>query len=61
MTVKERAWKSVKAGLKNAQDQAEDQHKELYHTDIELATGKQQVLELKAERKQRKLLGWPRK
>ena len=40
---------SVEVGLKNAQDQANDQHKRLYHTDIELAMAKQQVLELSAD------------
>ena len=40
---------SVKAYLQNAQDQAEDQRKKLYLTKIELATQRQQVLELKAE------------
>ena len=49
LTMEERAWKSAEAGLKKAQDQAKDQHKRLYHTEIELATEKQQVLELKAE------------
>ena len=41
--------KSAKAGLKNAQNQAKDQCKKLYHTKIKLAIEKQQVLELKAE------------
>ena len=49
LTAEERAQKSAKAGLENAQDQAEDQRKMLYYTEIKLATGKQQVLELKAE------------
>ena len=42
-------WKSAEASLQNAQDQAKDQCKKLYHTEIELATQKQMVLELKAE------------
>ena len=31
---------SAEVGLKNAQDQAEDQRKRLYHIEIELATVK---------------------
>ena len=45
---------SVKVGLKNAQDQVEDQRKRLYHTEIELATTKQQVLELSTNLKKAK-------
>ena len=45
---------SVKVGLKNAQDQVEDQRKRLYHTEIELATTKQQVLELSTDLKKAK-------
>ena len=41
LTMEERAWKSVEAGLKKAQDQAKDQHKRVYHTEIELAIEKQ--------------------
>ena len=48
LTVEERARRSVEAGLKSAQDQAEDQRKKLYLTEIELATQKQLVLDLKA-------------
>ena len=40
---------STEASLKNAQDQAEDQRKKLYRIEIELATGRQQVLELSAD------------
>ena len=49
LTAEEKAWISAEVGLKNAQDQAEDQHKRLYLTNIELATAKQQVLELKVD------------
>ena len=35
------------AGLKSAETQAEDQRKELYSTQINLATEKQAVLDLK--------------
>ena len=40
---------SAEAGLKNVQDQAEDQRKKHYLTEIELATQKQLVLDLKAD------------
>ncbi|XP_050248911.1 uncharacterized protein LOC126696172 [Quercus robur] len=39
--------KSAEAGLKSAETQAEDQRKELYSTQINLATEKQAVLDLK--------------
>ena len=44
LIVEERAQRSAVADLQNAQDQAEDQRKKLYHTKIELAT-----LELKTD------------
>ena len=40
LIVEERERRSVKAGLKNAQTQAEDQCKLLYQTEIELATSR---------------------
>ena len=43
------AQKSVEAGLKNAEAQAEDQHKELYTTQLNLATEQAAVLDLKAK------------
>ena len=49
LTAEERVGKSAEANLKNAHNQAEDQRKKLYHTKIELAIKKQQVLELKTE------------
>ena len=49
LIAKEQACRSVEASLENAQDQTEDQHKKLYYTEIELATQKQLVLELKAD------------
>ena len=49
LTVEEKAWKSAEASLQNARDQAEDQHKKLYHIEIKLATEKQLVLELKTK------------
>ena len=49
LTAEERARKSVEADQKNVQDQAEDQRKKLYLTEIELATQKQLVLGFKAE------------
>ena len=49
LTVVDRAHLSAKAGLKNAEIQAEDQCKQLHMTEIELATQRQLVLDLKAE------------
>ena len=49
MIAEERARKNAEAGLKNAQDQAKDQRKKLYHTKIKLTIEKQLVLDLKAE------------
>ena len=40
LTAEERGWKSAEAGLKNAQDQAEEQHKKLHYAKIELVTAK---------------------
>ena len=40
LTDEERGWKSVEASLKNAQDQAEEQHKKLHYAEIELVTAK---------------------
>ena len=45
----ENAYQSVEAGLKTAEAQAEDQRKQLYTTQINLATEKAAVLDLKAE------------
>ena len=49
LTFEERAQRSAEAGLKNVQDQAKDQRKKLYLTEIELATQKQLVLDLKTD------------
>ena len=49
MIAEERAQKSTKADLKNTQNQVEDQCKRFYHIEIELATEKYWVLELKTE------------
>ena len=49
LTTSERDRNSALAGLKNAEAQAEDQHKLLYQIEIELATSKQLALDLKAE------------
>ena len=54
LTAEERERRSVKAKLKNAQDQAKDQRKLLYQIEIELATQTQLILELKAELQQAK-------
>ena len=43
------AHQSAEAGLKTAEAQAEDQHKQLYTTQINLATKKAMILDLKAE------------
>ena len=48
LTTEERECKSAKAGQKNARDQAKEQCKRLHYAEIELATARQQVLELKA-------------
>ena len=45
----DRVHLSAKVGLKNVEMQAEDQHKQLHMTEIELATQRQLVLDLKAE------------
>ena len=49
LTIEERERRSTEASLKNAQDQAEEQRKKLHYAKIELATAKQQVVDLKAE------------
>ena len=45
----ESACQSAEAGLKTAKAQTEDQHKQLYTTQINLATEKTAALDLKAE------------
>ena len=40
MVAEERVRLSAEVGLKNAQDQANDQRKRLYHSEIELAMAK---------------------
>ena len=49
LIVEERERRSVEAGLKNAQTQAEDQRKLLYQTEIELAISRQLVMDLKVD------------
>ena len=49
LTIEEKERKSAQAGLKNVEAQAEDQCKLLYQIEIELATSRQLVLELKVE------------
>ena len=49
LIVEERERRSVEAGLKNAQTQAEDQRKLLYQTEIELATSRQLMMDLKVD------------
>ena len=48
LIVEERERRSVEARLKNGQTQVEDQRKLFYQTDIELATSRQLVMDLKA-------------
>ena len=54
LAAEERERKSAQAGLKNAEAQAEDQHEFIYQTEIELATLRQLVLDLRAELQQAK-------
>ena len=49
LTTEEWERRSAKAGLKNAQTQAEDQRKLLYQTETKLAISRQLVLELRAD------------
>ena len=49
LTASKRDRNSTLAYLKNVETQAEDQHKLLYQTEIELATSKQLALDMKAE------------
>ena len=51
LKVAENGRKSAKAGLKSAEAQAEDQRKELYMTQLNLATEKATVLDLQAKLK----------
>ena len=48
LIAKERERKSVEARLKNGQTQVKDQCKLFYQTEIELATSRQLVMDLKA-------------
>ena len=57
LTAEEKARRSAEARLKNLQDQAEDQHKKLYLTEIELAIQKHLVLHLKAYLEKAKAAG----
>ena len=54
LTTDERGRKSAKVSLKNAQMQTEEQRQKLHYTEIELATAKQQVVDLKAKLKKAK-------
>ena len=54
--------KSIEARLKNVEAHAEDQHKELYTTQLNLTTEQAVVLDLKAKlQKVEEALKWPRK
>ena len=49
LIAKERERKSIEARLKNGQTQVKDQCKLFYQTEIELATSRQLVMDLKAD------------
>ena len=49
LKVVDQACSSAKAGLKTAERQAEDQRQKLHLTEIDLATQKQLVIDLKVE------------
>ena len=49
LATEDRGRKSVEAGLKNAQVQAEKQRKKLHYTEIALATANLQVQDLKVK------------
>ena len=49
LIAEEKERKSAEARMKSAQTQAKDQRKLLYQTEIELATSRQLVLDLRAE------------
>ena len=62
LVAEERARLSAEASLKNAEDQVKDQCKKLHLTEIELATQRQLVLDLKAElQKAKDAAEWSRK
>lgn len=58
LTAEERERRNAKASLKNVEDQAKEQHKKLHYVEIELATAKQQVADLKAELRKAKKAAW---
>ena len=49
LAITDRDRRSTKVGLRNVEAQTEEQRQRHHYTEIELATAKQQVLELKAE------------
>ena len=49
LAITDRDRRSTEVGLRNVEAQSEEQRQRLHYTEIELATAKQQVLELKAE------------
>ena len=49
LKVAKNEWKSAKAGLKSAEAQAEDQCKEFYTTQLNLATKKAAILDLQSK------------
>ena len=61
LTAEEKERRSTKAGLKNAQNQAEEECKKLHCVEIELVMAKQQVADLKAELGKAKEVAWTAK
>lgn len=49
MATADRDWRSVEASFRSVEVQMEEQRQRLHYTEIELATAKQQVLELKTK------------
>ena len=54
LVAKGRGRKNAEVGFKNAQDQADEQRNKLHYPDIELATTKMEVVDLKAKLKKAK-------
>ena len=49
MATADRDWRSIEASFRSVEVQMEEQRQRLHYTEIELATAKQQVLELKTK------------
>ena len=58
----DKPYLNAKAGLMTVERQAEDQRQKLHLTEIDLATQRQPVIDLKAScRRPRRRLNWPRR